>query len=405
MKSLIALFFFSFMLLIGHNVNVNHIHWLPLHTDADDNADTGTKKMDFSESLTLDFSNRPSRAPPTKKESMKFASRNVGKYTVGQALRGLGQEQDIAGVVRSITPDDESNAQGPGTIELDINNDVGTDCAEVDHADISAGLAFFKDAVEAERQKMYTDAQQLFVRAGDLLRDSNEMIAEDDSIARCLLVKGVKAQVRAEELGEFLQEEEQEAEEKKEAEEVQRKAEEQAENASVRQIATGNIGKYNLGQPITHPQASGFIVVITANTPGATSGPGVLGVSPSRPVPSRPGGRSQQSRQVGFTTTDSSGAGSREQEQERSPPPISAQQFAMPVDCAHDSDSPEQSFLTYTCCTHPPKEYGEGTGYSLKVNELNRQISLAICVTMYNESASEARSTLQQVGSYVLPAG
>jgi hypothetical protein len=261
MKSLIALFFFSFLLLIGHNINANHIPWLPLHTEADDeeNADAGsTKKLGFSDSLTLDFSHKaPSRAPATKIESMKFGSRNVGKYTIGQALRGLGQDGRIAGIVRSIVPDDESNAQGPGIIELDLNGIVDADCKEVDHADISAALALFKDAVEAERQKMYSDAQQLFVRAGDLLRESNEMIAEDDSIARCLLVKGVKAQVRAEELAEFLQEEDREAEEKKEAEETQwaaeearRKAKEEAKKANItsniRQIATSNITKYKV---------------------------------------------------------------------------------------------------------------------------------------------------------------
>jgi hypothetical protein len=154
------------------------------------------------------------------------------------------------------------------------------------------------------------------------------------------------------------------------------------------------------GQPINHPQASGFIVAITANTPGATSGPGVLDVSPTKPGEGRP----QQGRR-GFTTADSSGEEKQEQEQEqkqeheRTPPPISVQQFATPFDSSGGSS--DVSFLTYTCCTHSPQEYGEGTnGYSLKVNELNRRISLAICVTMYNESAHEARSTLQQVTGF-----
>ena len=45
-------------------------------------------------------------------------------------------------------------------------------------------------------------------------------------------------------------------------------------------ITTSNIGKYTLGQPLS----DGFVVGISAETPGATNGPGKLEIGPSAPA-------------------------------------------------------------------------------------------------------------------------
>jgi hypothetical protein len=56
------------------------------------------------------------------------------------------------------------------------------------------------------------------------------------------------------------------------------------QNPKNKQIATSNISNYFLGQPIDTGKVTGFVVAITAKTPGATSGAGVLDVGKEKPL-------------------------------------------------------------------------------------------------------------------------
>jgi hypothetical protein len=91
------------------------------------------------------------------------------------------------------------------------------------------------------------------------------------------------AAAAAADAGSAAQAEEEDDEDDEDEDDEDDEDEDEEDAANITRIMTSNIGKYQLGQPITTTQVSGFLVGIAANEPGATAGPGVLAVSPNKP--------------------------------------------------------------------------------------------------------------------------